>query len=74
MLMYSSSQRCVQTFYGPASVPNSGFLAVRTLGGEDIVHLCGYECNVCTGKQESFRISATGTLLEIDETYKVGVY
>ena len=46
---------CYATFYGPVALPNTGFCAFNSLGG-DI---------------PDFRISATGVVLDIDRSAKI---
>lgn len=46
---------CYATFYGPASLPNTGFCAFNSL----------------SGSSPGFRVSATGVVLDIDRTTKI---
>ena len=46
---------CYATFYGPVSLPNTGFCAFNSL----------------TPKSEGFRVSATGVVLDIDQSVKI---
>eukprot|EP00762_Andalucia_godoyi_P000551 ANDGO_05255.mRNA.1 Ribosome biogenesis protein bms1 len=50
---------CMATFYGPLTPPNTGFLAIQNISTTS-----GF-------KQASFRISATGTVLENDESFTI---
>lgn len=56
MLKYTPEHmHCYATFYGPMSLPNTGFCAFNTLSGE-------------TG---GFRVSATGVILDNDRSAKI---
>lgn len=56
MLKYSPEHmHCLATFYGPTAPPNTGFCAFKSL----------------SGSQPSFRISATGTVADIDHGMEV---
>lgn len=56
MLKYTPEHmHCYATFWGPVSLPNTGFCAFRTLGSDT----------------NSFRIAATGVVLDIDRSVKV---
>jgi len=46
---------CYATFYGPVSLPNTGFCAFNSL----------------TNDNEGFRVSATGVVLDIDQSVKI---
>jgi ribosome biogenesis protein BMS1 len=46
---------CYATFYGPASLPNTGFCAFNSL----------------TPESKGFRVSATGVVLDIDHSVKI---
>ena len=46
---------CYATFYGPVSLPNTGFCAFNSL----------------THESEGFRVSATGVVLDIDQSVKI---
>lgn len=46
---------CYATFYGPVSLPNTGFCAFNSL----------------TSESEGFRVSATGVVLDIDHSVKI---
>lgn len=46
---------CAATFYGPVSLPNTGFCAFNTLDGS----------------RPGFRISATGVVLDVDRSTKI---
>lgn len=46
---------CFATFYGPLSLPNTGFCAFNSLSGEN----------------PAFRISATGVVLDVDRSTKI---
>jgi len=46
---------CYATFYGPVSLPNTGFCAFNSL----------------THEREGFRVSATGVVLDIDRSVKI---
>ena len=46
---------CYATFYGPVSLPNTGFCAFNSV----------------TPKSEGFRVSATGVVLDIDHSVKI---
>jgi ribosome biogenesis protein BMS1 len=55
MLKYTPEHmHCYATFYGPVSLPNTGFCAFNTLHGES-----------------SFRVSATGVVLDIERSVKI---
>jgi ribosome biogenesis protein BMS1 len=56
MLKYTPEHmHCYATFYGPASLPNTGFCAFRSLSPE----------------APGFRVSATGVVLDIDRSVKI---
>ncbi|KAH9912696.1 uncharacterized protein BXZ73DRAFT_82231 [Epithele typhae] len=56
MLKYTPEHmHCYATFYGPASVPNTGFCAFNALGRD----------------APGFRVSATGVVLDIDRSTKI---
>jgi ribosome biogenesis protein BMS1 len=56
MLKYTPEHmHCMATFYGPTAPPNTGFCAFKSL----------------SGTQSSFRISATGTIVDIDQGVEV---
>ena len=56
MLKYTPEHmHCYATFYGPASLPNTGFCAFNALGRE----------------APGFRVSATGVVLDIDRSAKI---
>ena len=56
MLKYTPEHmHCYATFYGPASLPNTGFCAFNALGRE----------------APGFRVSATGVVLDIDRSTKI---
>lgn len=58
MLKYTPEHMyCNVTFYGPLVSPNTGFCCVQNVSQENV-----------TG---SFRISATGTIEEIDQTFEI---
>ena len=46
---------CYATFYGPVSLPNTGFCAFNSM----------------THESEGFRVSATGVVLDIDQSVKI---
>jgi ribosome biogenesis protein BMS1 len=56
MLKYTPEHaHCYATFYGPTALPNTGFCAFNSLIGETSV----------------FRVSATGIVLDIDQSVKI---
>ncbi|PFH53358.1 hypothetical protein AMATHDRAFT_73534 [Amanita thiersii Skay4041] len=56
MLKYTPEHmHCYATFYGPASLPNTGFCTFNSLKGET----------------PGFRVSATGVVLDIDRSVKI---
>ncbi|TFY55778.1 hypothetical protein EVJ58_g8034 [Rhodofomes roseus] len=56
MLKYTPEHmHCYATFYGPISLPNTGFCALNTLSSE----------------VAGFRVSATGVVLDIDRSAKI---
>lgn len=56
MLKYTPEHmHCYATFYGPASLPNTGFCAFNALGRESV----------------GFRVSATGVVLDIDRSTRI---
>ncbi|KAJ7601096.1 DUF663-domain-containing protein [Mycena floridula] len=56
MLKYTPEHmHCYATFYGPVSLPNTGFCAFNSLSGE----------------VSGFRVSATGVVLDIDRSAKI---
>ncbi len=56
MLKYTPEHmHCYATFYGPVSLPNSGFCAFNSLSSET----------------PGFRVSATGVVLDIDRSVKI---
>lgn len=56
MLKYTPEHmHCYATFYGPVSLPNTGFCAFNSLSGE----------------VPGFRVSATGVVLDIDRSVKI---
>lgn len=56
MLKYTPEHmHCYATFYGPVTLPNTGFCAFNSLLGEP----------------QGFRISATGVVLDIDRSVKI---
>lgn len=58
MLKYTPEHmHCFATFYGPLVSPNTGFCCVQSVANE-----------AATG---SFRISATGTVLEVDQSVEI---
>ncbi|KAI0087738.1 DUF663-domain-containing protein [Irpex rosettiformis] len=56
MLKYTPEHmHCYATFYGPVALPNTGFCAFNSLGGD----------------VSGFRVSATGVVLDIDRSTKI---
>ncbi|ELR25452.1 Ribosome biogenesis protein [Acanthamoeba castellanii str. Neff] len=56
MLKYTPEHmHCVATFYGPITPPNTGLIAFQTLSNE----------------KPSFRVSATGVVLELDQSFSI---
>ncbi|KAG7088587.1 hypothetical protein E1B28_012564 [Marasmius oreades] len=56
MLKYTPEHmHCYATFYGPVSLPNTGFCAFHSLAGD----------------VNNFRVSATGVVLDIDRSVKI---
>ncbi|KAJ7069922.1 GTP binding protein [Mycena amicta] len=56
MLKYTPEHmHCYATFYGPVSLPNTGFCAFNSLGAD----------------APGFRVSATGVVLDIDRSVKI---
>ena len=56
MLKYTPEHmHCYATFYGPVALPNSGFCAFNSLNGDSV----------------GFRVSATGVVLDVDQTTKI---
>ena len=56
MLKYTPEHmHCHATFYGPVAVPNSGFCAFNSLNGDSA----------------TFRVSATGVVLDVDRSTKI---
>jgi len=56
MLKYTPEHmHCYATFYGPVSLPNTGFCAFNSLSGD----------------VPDFRISGTGVVLDIDRSVKI---
>ncbi|TFK62239.1 DUF663-domain-containing protein [Pluteus cervinus] len=57
MLKYTPEHmHCYATFYGPVTLPNTGFCAFNTLSSE---------------KHPGFRVSATGVVLDVDKSVKI---
>jgi ribosome biogenesis protein BMS1 len=56
MLKYTPEHtHCYATFYGPTTLPNTGFCAFNSLSGETA----------------AFRVSATGVVLDVDRSVKI---
>ncbi|KAF8579811.1 DUF663-domain-containing protein [Ramaria rubella] len=56
MLKYTPEHmHCYATFYAPVALPNTGFCAFNTLGGDTA----------------AFRVSATGVVLDVDRSTKI---
>ena len=56
MLKYTPEHtHCYATFYGPVALPNSGFCAFNSLNGDSA----------------GFRVSATGVVLDVDQSTKI---
>lgn len=56
MLKYTPEHmHCFATFYGPVSLPNTGFCAFNSLGDKSV----------------AFRVTATGVVLDIDRSTKI---
>jgi ribosome biogenesis protein BMS1 len=56
MLKYTPEHmHCLSNFYAPNMPPNTGFLAFQSLGTEE----------------KGFRVAATGTVLELDHSFKI---
>lgn len=58
MLKYTPEHmHCMATFYGPLVSPNTGFCAVQSVSNQEVT--------------SNFRIAATGTITEVNETVEI---